>query len=366
MAYPLLSRHTLEKLLEGVELLHSAPTVEEWRSHTWHAIRLLISCDMAAQLTVSFVTGDAVCRVDDQVNDLALTTSYADALNAHVMRHPAMKFDGQDREAALISDFMSLSDYRKTGFYNEIHRPFGINYSAVLGVGLSPQGELLGFSADRGVRDYSEREKQALSLLCRHIRIAHANLGVRDSLLASLQDTGASFVVEASGTLLVDAIGKVVFQNLNGARILRHFFPEHVHSDHMLPSEMLPWIRQLCQLRSGIDPRPWPPFIKPLGSHRLIIRAIPGMRHDQLLLSLFHENAVQIQSPVAACRLTPREQEVLALLCDGLTNREIATRLSVTISTIKTQVANVLRKLGVRNRASAVKFAAGWSRGDLK
>lgn len=73
------------------------------------------------------------------------------------------------------------------------------------------------------------------------------------------------------------------------------------------------------------------------------------MRHDQLLLSLFHENAVQIQSPVAACRLTPREQEVLALLCDGLTNREIATRLSVTISTIKTQVANVLRKLGVRN-----------------
>ena len=52
--------------------------------------------------------------------------------------------------------------------------------------------------------------------------------------------------------------------------------------------------------------------------------------------------------------LTPREAEVLRLVTDGLTNAEIATRLVVTIETIKTHVAAVLAKLGARSRTEAV------------
>ncbi|GAA1014284.1 DNA-binding response regulator [Acrocarpospora pleiomorpha] len=58
--------------------------------------------------------------------------------------------------------------------------------------------------------------------------------------------------------------------------------------------------------------------------------------------------------------LTKREYEVLTLIARGKVNGEIATELGVAISTVKTHVTKVLRKLGARNRAQAV-MAAGLS-----
>ena len=59
----------------------------------------------------------------------------------------------------------------------------------------------------------------------------------------------------------------------------------------------------------------------------------------------------------AAFELTPREQEVLALMVEGLSNPDIAERLVVSRSTAKAHVSNILSKMGVSNRAEAISLA---------
>ena len=63
------------------------------------------------------------------------------------------------------------------------------------------------------------------------------------------------------------------------------------------------------------------------------------------------------QPPLPGLDLTEREREVLALMVEGLNNTQIAGRLTVSPSTIKSHVSNILSKLGVASRTEAVTLA---------
>ncbi|HET9671469.1 MAG TPA: response regulator transcription factor, partial [Actinomycetota bacterium] len=59
-----------------------------------------------------------------------------------------------------------------------------------------------------------------------------------------------------------------------------------------------------------------------------------------------------------ASDLTSRERQILELLSEGRTMRQIATRLGISPRTVETHVGKVYRKLGVRTRVQAVSRAA--------
>ena len=84
--------------------------------------------------------------------------------------------------------------------------------------------------------------------------------------------------------------------------------------------------------------------------------------HSALTERLFQHVA---NAPVAAPPETPlslRETEILGLIAQGGTNREIASQLHLSENTVKTHVARIFEKLGAPNRAEAVALARqrGW------
>jgi DNA-binding NarL/FixJ family response regulator len=91
--------------------------------------------------------------------------------------------------------------------------------------------------------------------------------------------------------------------------------------------------------------------------------AVVAPRITRRLLETFAHRLPVGEDPSAAdadarlALLTPREREVLAEVAQGRSNAEIAERLFLSESTIKTHVGRILPKLGLRDRVQAVVFA---------
>ena len=100
------------------------------------------------------------------------------------------------------------------------------------------------------------------------------------------------------------------------------------------------------------------PPVLALLRHARVLSAVPG--YIATLLSAFGEQHVS-ELPLPSARsgsllepLTGREREVLRLLLEGASNREIARHLVLSVNTVKRHVYNICGKLGVQSRAQAI------------
>jgi DNA-binding NarL/FixJ family response regulator len=80
--------------------------------------------------------------------------------------------------------------------------------------------------------------------------------------------------------------------------------------------------------------------------------SLPMPTMARRLISTYAERGANRQPDVSS--LTDREEEVLLLIAAGLSNAEIASRLTIRIDTVKSHVKHLFSKLGVRDRAQAV------------
>lgn len=82
---------------------------------------------------------------------------------------------------------------------------------------------------------------------------------------------------------------------------------------------------------------------------RIVLREVPGAVAQAPAADFSRDD-----HQVAALGVTPRELEILGLLAEGLSNREIAERLFVSENTVKTHASRLFDKLEVRRRTQAV------------
>ena len=91
-------------------------------------------------------------------------------------------------------------------------------------------------------------------------------------------------------------------------------------------------------------------WLEPVVQERLAASVMSGEVHQV-------PSSIEADSRVLPDGLTPREAEVLALIGEGLTNREIGELLVLSQATIKTHVNRIFAKTGVADRANAVRYA---------
>ncbi|HEY5572703.1 MAG TPA: response regulator transcription factor [Anaerolineales bacterium] len=90
-----------------------------------------------------------------------------------------------------------------------------------------------------------------------------------------------------------------------------------------------------------------------------LVRAIKAAASGQVQLSPKAAERLmrEIRAPESPEKLTDRETEVLRLLAEGKANKEIARELSISETTVKTHVSNILMKLNVPSRTQAALYA---------
>jgi DNA-binding NarL/FixJ family response regulator len=141
--------------------------------------------------------------------------------------------------------------------------------------------------------------------VCREIRSAHPE--IQCLMLTSFADDEALFQAIMAG-----ASGYVLKQ-IKGADVVEA-------------------VRSVAAGRSLLDPSV---------TARVLERLRKGSEEDELL-----------------ARLSPQERNILRLIADGLTNRQIAERVHLAEKTVKNYVSNLLAKLGMERRTQAAVYAA--------
>ena len=164
-------------------------------------------------------------------------------------------------------------------------------------------------------------------------------------------ETGASLpVVSDVDIVLYDTFGQVTGEGLDLEDYVRDSGAKVVIYSWNLDAELIS--RALAGGASG--------YLSKVLTGPAIVDALERIvAGETVVLSGHDETSVGAVGdwPGRSMGLSPREAEVLALIANGLTNKEIAERAFVSVNTVKTFIRSAYRKIGVERRTQAVLWA---------
>jgi DNA-binding NarL/FixJ family response regulator len=145
-------------------------------------------------------------------------------------------------------------------------------------------------------------------------------------------------------------IAESVQQEMSGSRVIvMDLLPVHEELAEFVNAGVAGFILKDATLEDFVE------TIRAVAAGR---RVLPP-RMTGTLFSQIARVAVERGAPAAleSVRMTPREREVIALIAEGMSNKEIAQRMEIATDTVKSHVRNVMDKLALRSRLQIAAYA---------
>jgi DNA-binding CsgD family transcriptional regulator len=282
---------------------------------------------------------------------------FLEGAKTFIHEHPTFR-DLETRQRyreRLVSDSLTRIKWHRTSLYNEAYRVDGLEDQ--MGVGVCRSGPLCtGVAILRDKRGFAAKDRQRMSLLAIHFDQAFANVRAIERLQLSADRSEAELKAISYGAIWLDEQLQVLEINARAAAWWSEFFPQDGMTSR-LPGAVEEWLQK--------NDRKSPPslawnqsLVRYSERARLTIRCISAPKTKSRLLVLERKIFRPVLEDLRPLGLTTRESEVLLWVAQGKANHEIASILGGSRRTIDKHVQNLLLKLKLENRASAVLLVA--------
>jgi DNA-binding CsgD family transcriptional regulator len=183
--------------------------------------------------------------------------------------------------------------------------------------------------------------------------------GMSPAPIPPVQPDDAPLIPSNAGFLLLDSALKPIYANKDSVNIL--CFPDIPKGEKALMQAMHKRIESL--ITGKLPGEGTPALVEfPSGRRTYLMRAFfldsplknPLQPTYAVLLERQHHALLELANVSKQYNLTNREVETLRLLIEGLTSKEIASRLSISPNTVKVFLRQIMLKMGVTTRAGII------------
>jgi DNA-binding CsgD family transcriptional regulator len=334
------------ELSAAIHALSLVESIDEFGPTVLSEIDSLVPSDLASYNEVDPVAGRAVVigrPRQPTAAELEVWRCWAhqNPCIGHVLRTG-------DGSARRLSDFLSSEELHSLELYTEVYGPLGIEHQVAVSLA-TPAPLVIGIALNRIHRDFDDDEVRLLDILRPHLIQAHSRAQVVSNQRLALESV-AGFLMEEGQAF------HVIGNPLNGpaADLFGAYF---TGIKGMLPEPIESWLdEERAALVATSPDRLRQPFVVQAEGRRLTVQYVPAGKNVELLW--LHEQASgdDVLS-LQRLGLSKRESEVLWMLTQGLTSKEIALEAGISALTVKKHLEHVYQKLGVSNRTAAVALA---------